>query len=88
MGSLLRARVDPFEFLYIKPAYERIFERSVDSLLREPLVIPRRRPPDDRERVEGTVHGAEPSASTRDGEVPGSSPRWNRPVDSRIASHS
>jgi len=28
--------VDPFEFLYISPAYERIFERSVDSLYENP----------------------------------------------------
>src|ERR1700730_18376855 len=44
--------VDPSEFLYVSPAYERIFERSVDSLYENPSPFLDAVHPDDRERVE------------------------------------
>src|ERR1700724_1786989 len=54
--------VDPSEFLYVSPAYERIFERSVDSLYKNPSSFLDAVHPDDRERVEEqlTVQGPRP----------------------------
>jgi PAS domain S-box-containing protein len=54
--------VNPSEFLYVSPAYERIFERSVDSLYKNPSSFLDAVHPDDRERVEEqlTVQGPRP----------------------------